>query len=100
MSVENSTCDILLYRRWLLLTHAGQTFLNPAREFVLTSELDLRVFFGHPKGAVAGDLRCFDARPTHRLPPRNVGASEGVRPKAREIAALRLSRPLQSLTYT
>jgi hypothetical protein len=32
----------LLHHRRLLLTHAGQSLLNPAREFLLPGELDLR----------------------------------------------------------
>ena len=47
----------LLHRRRLLLTHAGEAFLDPAREFFLAGELDLRVFLGHPDRAVTGNLR-------------------------------------------
>jgi hypothetical protein len=38
-------------------------------------------------GAVAGDLRCFNAPPTRLLPPRDVGAREAVRAGTWEIAA-------------
>src|ERR1039457_2003486 len=59
--------SLLLQRRYLLLTRVRQAPLNPAREFFLPAELDLRVFRGHADRAMAGDfsrLRC-----STRLPP-------------------------------
>jgi hypothetical protein len=46
----------LLHHRWMLLTHAGQSLLNPARKLLLPGKLDLRVLLGHPNRAVAGDF--------------------------------------------
>src|ERR1039457_584697 len=58
--------SLLLQRRYLLLTRVRQAPLNPAREFFLPAELDLRVFLGHADRAVAGDfsrLRCSTCLP-------------------------------------
>src|ERR1019366_2253885 len=55
----------LLQRGWLLLTRVGQALLNPAREFFLPAELDLRVFLRHAHcGRQSSTLRC-----STRLPP-------------------------------
>lgn len=89
----------LLDDRWLLLADAGEAFLNQAREFFLAGELDLRVFLGHPDRAVAGDLRCLNARPTNLLPPCNIRPPERVRSESGEVAALCGRRPLQSLAH-
>jgi hypothetical protein len=48
--------SFLLHHRWLLPAHAGQSLLNPAREFLLPGQLDFGVFLGHPDRTVAGDL--------------------------------------------
>jgi hypothetical protein len=85
---------LLLHDRCLLLADAGEALLDQPREFFLAGELDLRVLLGHPDRAVAGDLRRLNARPTHLLPPCDVGASEGVRTETWEIAALGDRRPL------
>jgi hypothetical protein len=78
----------LLHDCYLLFTHASKSLLNPASEFVLSGELDLRIFFGHPQRAVAGDVRRLDARSADLLPPRDIGAPEGVRADSKEITAL------------
>jgi hypothetical protein len=54
-SIEIASC-VLLQGRRLLFANARQSLLNPAREFLLPGELDLRVFLGHPDRAVAGDF--------------------------------------------
>src|ERR1017187_3819127 len=74
----DATHNPIAHRRCLLLTRVGQALLNPAREFFLPAELDLRVFLGHADRAVAGDFRGFNARRALLLPPRDVGAPEGV----------------------
>ena len=71
----------------------AKALLNQACDLFLPGQLDFRVFLGHPDCAVARDLRLFDARPTHLLPSCDVGASEGVRAEAAEIAALHGRRP-------
>ena len=53
-SGASMSVSFLLHHGWLLLAHAGQSLLNPAREFFLPVELDLRVPLGHPYRAVAG----------------------------------------------
>jgi hypothetical protein len=78
---------VLLHDRRLLLANAGEALLDQPREFFLPVELGLRVFLGHPDSAVASDFRGFDARPTHLLPPGNVGAPEGMGAETGEIAA-------------
>jgi hypothetical protein len=83
----------------VLFTHAGQPLLNTAREFLLPRKLNFRILLGHPNRAVAGDFRRLDARTTHFLSPRDVGASEGVRTKAWEITALGRGSPLQGLSH-
>src|SRR6185437_3978174 len=84
----------LLHYRWLLLAEAGQSLLDQPREFFLASELNLRVFLGHADRAVAGDLRRLNARPADLLPPRDVGATEGVRTQSRKIATFGDRSPL------
>lgn len=52
----------LSHHRRRSLPHAGQALLNLARRLFLALEFNLRVFLSHPHGAVAGDLRRFNAR--------------------------------------
>ena len=48
---------------------------------------------------MAGNLRGLNTRSADLLPPRDIGAPEGVRTETGEIASLGSRRPLQSLAY-
>ena len=66
---------------------------------LLPAQLDLGVLLRHADGAVDGDFRRHDTRPANFLPPRYVGAPEGVRTKTGEVAALCRCCSLQSLAH-
>jgi len=48
---------------------------------------------------MTSDFRSLNTGTAHLLPPRDVGASEGMRAKAGEIAALSGGRAFESLPY-
>ena len=83
--------------RRLPLTHRSQSLLDPAREFLLPSELNLRVLLSHTHCAMAGDLGCLDARPARLLALRYIGTPERVWTETGEIAAFGSRRLLQGL---
>src|ERR1035437_7704642 len=91
---DEGASSLLLHHRRLLFADAGQSLLNPAREFFLPVKLDLRVFLGHPDRAWPGVFQVSDLAPADLLPPRDIRAPEGVRAETWEIATLGRRRPL------
>ena len=57
-------------------------------------QLHDRVLLGDLRVGVAGDLAGLDAAAADFLLPGDIGAAEGVRPKAGEVAAFGVRRPL------
>ena len=76
-----------------------ELLLNPACQFILPLGRDEGVFAGHLQIAVASDLRGFDGATANLLPPRDVRASERVRPEAFEVASLGIRRLMQRIAH-
>jgi hypothetical protein len=71
-----------------------KALLDGARQLVLPLQLDDRVLLRDLRVGVAGNLAGFDAAAADFLPSRDIGAAQGVRPKAGEVAAFGGRRPL------
>jgi len=71
----------------LFLPCAVQRLLKRPCQLLLTLDRYERALVGHIQAAVARDFLGHDRAAAHLLPPGNLGAPEGVRPKAGELTA-------------
>ena len=77
----------------LLLPCAVQRLLKRPCQLQLTLDRSERALVGHIQAAVARDSPGHDRAAAHLLPPGNLGAPDGVRPKAGELTAFILGDP-------
>ena len=90
------SCRLLLYLDGLFPGFRAPA-LNPARELVLALQLDDGVLLGDLGVGVTGDLAGLDAAAADFLPPGDIGAAEGVWPKAPRLQFLRCRHRLQTV---